>query len=226
MECQYELTDRLAFYLCGRKPGERGGPGGGEVLSPGGGGCWVPLTTPLFAQTTRTGTTSSRRWRTGECPGPAAPLPCPTSPPASPLGRGGDHRHLLVTGAGASPGRVGQGVGVRVPARLTSAFILFFPPLPSPERRVRPKCMAQRYCPLGSRLRGRHPHPVPPARDPPAAPAALHSPAPGGAPGEGGSRSPPTTSSPSACLPAPLSEAPHTRGGVPIVVGCNGGLFW
>ena len=27
MECQYELTDRLAFYLCGRKPGERGGPG-------------------------------------------------------------------------------------------------------------------------------------------------------------------------------------------------------
>ncbi|NXT36869.1 GIT1 protein, partial [Pelecanoides urinatrix] len=31
VECQYELTDRLAFYLCGRKPGERGGPGG--VLS-------------------------------------------------------------------------------------------------------------------------------------------------------------------------------------------------
>ncbi|NXE09708.1 GIT1 protein, partial [Lophotis ruficrista] len=27
VECQYELTDRLAFYLCGRKPGERGGPG-------------------------------------------------------------------------------------------------------------------------------------------------------------------------------------------------------
>ncbi|NXK08776.1 GIT1 protein, partial [Herpetotheres cachinnans] len=25
VECQYELTDRLAFYLCGRKPGERGG---------------------------------------------------------------------------------------------------------------------------------------------------------------------------------------------------------
>lgn len=22
VECQYELTDRLAFYLCGRKPGE------------------------------------------------------------------------------------------------------------------------------------------------------------------------------------------------------------
>jgi hypothetical protein len=24
VECQYELTDRLAFYLCGRKPGEQG----------------------------------------------------------------------------------------------------------------------------------------------------------------------------------------------------------
>lgn len=23
VECQYELTDRLAFYLCGRKPGEQ-----------------------------------------------------------------------------------------------------------------------------------------------------------------------------------------------------------
>lgn len=22
VECQYELTDRLAFYLCGRRPGE------------------------------------------------------------------------------------------------------------------------------------------------------------------------------------------------------------
>uniref|UniRef100_A0A8C0GW56 GIT ArfGAP 1 n=1 Tax=Chelonoidis abingdonii TaxID=106734 RepID=A0A8C0GW56_CHEAB len=35
VECQYELTDRLAFYLCGRKPGEctgRGDPGEGRDL--------------------------------------------------------------------------------------------------------------------------------------------------------------------------------------------------
>lgn len=118
MECQYELTDRLAFYLCGRKPGECGGPGGGM----GGGGGSAPvvggtgpkLTTPLFAQTTRTGTTSSRRWLTGECPAPAAPLPCPMSPPASPLGRGGDPGHLPVTGTGASlGGRAGGGPRAR-----------------------------------------------------------------------------------------------------------------
>ena len=24
VECQYELTDRLAYFLCGRKPGKKG----------------------------------------------------------------------------------------------------------------------------------------------------------------------------------------------------------
>ncbi|NWR33200.1 GIT1 protein, partial [Tachuris rubrigastra] len=31
VECQYELTDRLAFYLCGRKPGECASPGVGRL---------------------------------------------------------------------------------------------------------------------------------------------------------------------------------------------------
>lgn len=95
-----------------------------------------------------------------------------------------------------------------MPARLTSAFILFFPPLPSPERRVRPKCMAQRYCPLGSWLRGA---PLCHRRGPPLQPQLLN-PAwhPGGTRG-GGSHSPPATSSPRACLPAPLGEAPCAR---------------
>lgn len=36
VECQYELTDRLAFYLCGRKPGEQsaGRPGGVRQVGP------------------------------------------------------------------------------------------------------------------------------------------------------------------------------------------------
>ncbi|NXJ66756.1 GIT1 protein, partial [Rostratula benghalensis] len=43
VECQYELTDRLAFYLCGRKPGKRRGPRGCLNL---GVGHEVLLTTP------------------------------------------------------------------------------------------------------------------------------------------------------------------------------------
>lgn len=64
--------------------------------------------------------------------------------------------------------------------------------------------------------------PVPPARAPPAALAAQPSLAPGGTRG-GGSCSPPATLSPCACLPALFGEAPHARGGVPVVVGCSWG---
>lgn len=144
------------------------------------GGRRALLTTPLFAQTTRMGTTSSRRWPTGECPVPAAPLPCPMSPQVSPLGRGGDPGHLPVTGAGESPG--GGVGGFHVPRCLTSTFVLFFPPLPSPERRVRPKCMAQRYCPLGSRLQG---HPCAAGASPPCSPGRSAQPGTRGHPGRG-----------------------------------------
>lgn len=104
-----------------------------------------------------------------------------------------------------------------VSVRLTTAFILFFPPLPSPERRVRPKCMAQRYCPLGSRLRGGPP--VPPARGPPCSPGRSAQPGTRGAPGVGGvPLAPCHLLHPRACPPAPLGEAPPVPG--------EGSLSW
>lgn len=75
---------------------------------------------------------------------------------------------------------------------LMSSFILFFPPLLPPERRVRPKCMAQRYCPLGAHTGA---PPVPPGW----ALGAQHSPLGGsweGWGGWGGSRSPHATPTP------------------------------
>lgn len=80
---------------------------------------------------------------------------------------------------------------------LTSSFILFFPPLLPPERRVRPKCMAQRYCLLGTHTRDR---PVPPGW----ALGAQHSPLGGSREGGGFAHPvPPRVLDP--CLPKPPS---------------------
>lgn len=82
-------------------------------------------------------------------------------PPVSPLGQRGrpcacDHRWNITWSVCVCVSVYRGGGYVH---GLTSSFILFFPPLLPPERRVRPKCMAQRYCLLGTHTRDR---PVPP----------------------------------------------------------------
>lgn len=76
VECQYELTDRLAFYLCGRRPGNPPRRGRARRASPVTSVTFAVAFTPLFSllsspfpspspQITRMAIISFLKWRTG-----------------------------------------------------------------------------------------------------------------------------------------------------------------